>query len=216
MCNQYTPTRAERIAAQFDTQLIEDAWKAVLGPWDRGPFIRQAEQGREVVVGQWALIADFAAEAKSAKRIRTNNARSETVASKPTFRGAWNRGQRCIVPADAFVEPNWESGKNIWWQFKRKDGQAWAVAGLWNRWTDKATGEQVESYTMLTLNADAHPLMSRMHKPDPALPPDQQDKRSLVLLEKGDWQAWLSGTVEEAKRLIRLTPEEAFEAGPRG
>jgi putative SOS response-associated peptidase YedK len=215
MCNQYTPTRADRIAAQFDSSLIEDAWKAVLGPWDKGPFVRQVGQQRETVLGQWALIADFASEAKSSKRIMTNNARSETVATKPTFRGPWHRGQRCLVPADAFVEPNWETGCNVWWQFKRKDGKPWAVAGLWNRWTDKESGEQVESYTMLTLNADAHPLMSRMHKPDPKLPPDKQDKRSLVLLEEADWQAWLSGTLSEAAALIRLTPIEAFEAGPR-
>ena len=42
----------------------------------------------------------------------------------------------------------------MWWRFGRADGQPWG-AGLWNTWTDKATGEMVESYTMLTLNADA-------------------------------------------------------------
>ena len=78
----------------------------------------------------------------------------------------------------SFDEPNWETGKNVWWRFRRADGAPWGLAGLWNTWTDKATGEIVESYTMLTLNADAHPLMSRMHKPDPKLGPDQQDKRS--------------------------------------
>ena len=46
---------------------------------------------------------------------------------------------------------------------------------------------------MLTLNADHHPLMSRMHKPDPKLPPDQQDKRSVIAIEKGDVDRWLAG-----------------------
>jgi hypothetical protein len=52
---------------------------------------------------------------------------------------------------------------------------------------------------MLTLNADAHPLMCRMHKPDPKLGADQQDKRSLVLLEPSAFDQWLAGTVEEAR-----------------
>ena len=117
-------------------------------------------------------------------------------------------------PCAAFDEPTWESGKNVWWRFSRVDGAPWGVAGLWNTWIDKASGEVVESYTMLTLNADAHPLMNRMHKPDPKLGPDQQDKRSLVLLDSNDFDAWLEGTVEQASGLIRLAPVETFAAGP--
>jgi hypothetical protein len=67
---------------------------------------------------------------------------------------------------------------------------------------------------MLTLNADHHPLMSRMHKPDPKLPPDQQDKRSVIPIEKGDIDLWLAGTVDEAMKLLKLSPLEVFEAGP--
>jgi putative SOS response-associated peptidase YedK len=79
---------------------------------------------------------------------------------------------------------------------------------------DKATGEIHESYTMLTLNADHHPLMKRMHKPDPAYPPDEQDKRSVVALETADVDQWLFGTNEAAATLIKLTDPSYFEAGP--
>ena len=82
------------------------------------------------------------------------------------------------------------------------------------RWTGKATGEIHESYTMLTLNADAHPLMSRMHKPDPKLAPDKQDKRSVIPLEVHEFDIWLAGTVEEAKTLLKLASVEVFDAGP--
>ena len=116
----------------------------------------------------------------------------------------------------SFDEPNWETGKNIWWRFRRADGAPWALAGLWNTWTDKATGEMVESYTMLTLNADEHPLMSRMHKPDPKLGPDAQDKRSVVPIELEDVDSWLHGTPQQAQALIKLSPAEAFDAGPVG
>jgi putative SOS response-associated peptidase YedK len=75
-----------------------------------------------------------------------------------------------------------------------------------------ATGEVVESYTMLTLNADAHPLMRRMHKPDPALGPDQQDKRSVIPIELEDVDTWLLGSQEDARRLLQLAPADIFQA----
>jgi putative SOS response-associated peptidase YedK len=85
---------------------------------------------------------------------------------------------------------------------------------LWNTWTDKATGEVHESFTMLTLNADADPLMSRMHKPDPKLAVDQQDKRSVIPLAPADYDQWLAGTVGEATELLRLADTDWFDAGP--
>ncbi len=77
------------------------------------------------------------------------------------------------------------------------------------------TGEVHEGYTMLTLNADAHPLIRRMHKPDPKLAPNEQDKRSVVAIERNDVDQWLFGTFEEAKELVRLSPIEIFTASPQ-
>lgn len=213
MCNRYvSPDEAEMERAWHVG--ARDHWRGgSVFPRKLGPFIRAgADGGRELVVGQWGLIPFFAKTAKLT--YQTNNARSEELAAKATFRDPWRRGQRCIIPALSFDEPNWESGKNVWWSFRRADGQPWALAGLWNTWKDRETGELVESYTMLTLNADAHPLMSRMHKPDPKLGPDQQDKRSVVAIEPADWDTWLRAPVDQARALIRLTPADAFAAGP--
>ncbi|MEJ8852881.1 SOS response-associated peptidase [Variovorax rhizosphaerae] len=151
-------------------------------PRSAGPFIRRARNdagySRELVVGQWGLIPWFA---KEPKLKYPTNARSEELAQKPSYRDPWKRGQRCIIPAATFYEPNWETGENIWWRFARAYGAPSGLAGLWNVWTDKTTGEAHESYTMLTLNAATHPLMSRMQKPDPKLSPYQQDKRSVLV-----------------------------------
>jgi putative SOS response-associated peptidase YedK len=187
-------------------------WAPDVYPRAQGPFIRAADDVPELAVGQWGLIPFFAKAANLP--YSTNNARSEELAAKPTFRDPWKRGQRCIIPAVSFDEPCWETGKNVWWRFRRADGALWGLAGLWNTWLDKATGELVESYTMLTLNADAHPLMRRMHKPEPDLPPDAQDKRSVIPIEAGDVEQWLRGTVDEAQSLLRLAPVETFDAGP--
>ena len=68
----------------------------------------------------------------------------------------------------------------------------------------------MDSYTRLTMNADVHPLMRRMHKPDPKLGPDEQDKRSVVGVEPPDWDTWIGGTTAEASKLVRLAPPELF------
>lgn len=71
-----------------------------------------------------------------------------------------------------------------------------------------------ESYTMLTINADNDPLMSRMHRPDPKRPVDRQDKHSVIPIELEDVDTWLEGTVAEASKLLRLAPMEVYDAGP--
>lgn len=214
MCNRYVSPEAGDAERYWHIGPGRGDWRGgEVFPRKPGPFIRRAEDGgRELIVGQWGLIPWFAKEPKVT--YSTNNARSEELIAKATFKQPWARGQRCIIPAWAFDEPNWESGKNVWWRFRRADGMLWGLAGLWSRWTDRATGEIHESYTMLTLNADSHELMRRMHKPDPKLQPHEQDKRSVVPIELSDVDLWLNGSVDEAKALIRLTPAEAFDAGP--
>ncbi|UCV03061.1 SOS response-associated peptidase family protein [Dechloromonas denitrificans] len=76
-------------------------------------------------------------------KFSTNNARSEEVAAKPSSQDAWCGGQRCIIPVTSFDEPNWETGKNIWWGFRRAD----APPGAWLYPLSTQTGQIVESYT---------------------------------------------------------------------
>jgi putative SOS response-associated peptidase YedK len=153
---------------------------------------------------------------KDGKRLSTVNARREGMDKSWTYGGPWRKGQRCIIPAQLYVEPYWGTGKHIPWQFERADGEPWGLAGLWSEWTDPATGEVVLSYTMITQNCDDVPVLSLMHRPDPKRAPDMQDKRTVVPLEKGDWDAWLRGTIEQAEALIRLPKVELFTHRPVG
>src|SRR3546814_1860630 len=67
-------------------------WEAAVHPRAAGPFVRAHDIGRELVVGQWALIPHFAKSAKLP--YQTNNARSEELASKASYRQPWQRGDR--------------------------------------------------------------------------------------------------------------------------
>lgn len=216
MCNKYIPPSHAEVVRYWNPSGGPKAWPAAVFPRSPGPFIRRARDevgySRELVLGQWGLIPWFAKEPKL--KYPTNNARSEELAEKASYKQPWARGQRCIIPATSFDEPNWESGKNVWWRFARADGQPWGLAGLWNTWIDHATGEVHESYTMLTINCDGHPLLGRMHKPDPKLPADRQDKRSVIPIEPGDVDQWLAGTVADAQALLRVPGVELFHAEP--
>ncbi len=220
MCTRYISPEAGDIERHWHVGgRTPMRWVHEVYPGYQGVFIRapkhSAAEGRELVVGPWGLIPWFAKERKL--KFPTSNARSEELSAKASYKQPWARGQRCIIPAQAFFEPNWETGKHVPWRFARSDGAPWGLAGLWNSWTDPSTGEVLESYTMLTLNADAHPLMRRMHRPDAKRPAEQQDKRSVVPIEAEDVDLWLHAPVAQAAQLVRLAPVELFvgEAAPR-
>ena len=220
MCTRYVSPEAGAIERAWHVGR-HNPWRGVqreVFPSYDAPFIRASRDStapqRELVIGQWNLIPWFAKERKL--KFPTSNARSEELAAKASYKQPWARGQRCIIPAVSFYEPNWETGKHVPWRFERADGGLWGLAGLWSTWTDPATGEIVESFTMLTLNADAHPLMSRMHRPDPKRPPHLQDKRSVVPIGLADVDVWLFGTPTEAQALVRLAAPEVFDAVPAG
>lgn len=139
----------------------------------------------------------------------THNARTETVANKPSFRNAWRRGQFCIVPMQSFYEPHYatSSSKAAWWQVGRQDGQAFAAAAIWDRWLDRLTGELIESFALLTINADHHPVMSQLHRPT-------DEKRSIVVLDDEHASQWLRATSANVASYLRL-PSDGFTAGPR-
>ncbi|NRF71413.1 SOS response-associated peptidase family protein [Aquincola sp. S2] len=216
MCNLYNMSpkgEVERyIGAMWREQMRLDN---PVPPFGTGLFARAAAGGGlELVAGQWGMIRPGSPARREmvGKRPRmVNNSRAETVAKLATFRQAWAKGQRCLIPAEWYQEPNWETARNVWWRLRRTDGEQWAIAGLWSEWTDRETGEVVPNYTAITVNCDDHPMLKRLHRPDPELPPDRQDKRSLVHIDPVDWDAWLNGSEDQALQLLRPPALELFD-----
>lgn len=160
---------------------------------------------RRWVPACFGLIPSWAKDAKLARS--TYNARAETVGEKPSFRDAWKRGQLCIIPAEAIYEPCYESGKAVRWRIERADGRPMGVAGIWER-RIKDDGLPSWSMSMLTINADGHPLMSRFHKPE-------DEKRSVVILPDAAWGDWLRARSEvDARGMLRLVGEIGLSVVP--
>lgn len=98
-------------------------------PGYSAPFIRrppelssgdEAVPAREAAIGVFGLRPHWAKDTKLSKS--TYNGRSETVAVKPSFRDAWRKAHHCIVPAEAFYEQDWRSGKHLPTRIARADG----------------------------------------------------------------------------------------------
>jgi putative SOS response-associated peptidase YedK len=136
--------------------------------------------GREMVPMRWGLIPTW--WKKPRKDVpATFNARAETVAEKPMFRGAF-KYRRCIIPASGFYE--WTGGKGARQPhlFIAADGSpVLAFAGLWDRWIDPDNFDEVISATIIVSGASA--WMTPYHD------------RMPVLLEARDFDAWLDGSL---------------------
>ena len=196
MCSHYQAVTAlERFERSFHTAppaglLCADMWPT----YPAAAVVGRAGK-REAILARWGLVAATARTINP--RLSTFNARSETVATSPTFKGAWAKGQRCIVPAEAVYEPDWRSGRHVPTRLQRADGNPLAIAGLWDKWA-APSGEVLLSFTMLTINADAHLLMKHMHRP-------QDEKRMLVMLADDANDEWLSaGTLLNAASRAKL------------
>ena len=201
--------RAAQAAGAQETAAIEAAAEAAEGTAaaDVDQPAREALV-RELVAGQFGLVPRWVKSASDAKLRSTKlvNARSETVTTSNNFRDAWLAGQRCIVPMMAFMEDDWRSGKAVPTRIARVDGKPMGVAGLWESWTG-ADGEVIVSYTLLTVNANSHALMSRYQQPG-------NEKRMLAILNEGAADAWLSARPEKAREFMRAYPANWLTANP--
>lgn len=212
MCSHYQALKEQdKYRRYFGVEPPGDPYKLDVWPGYLGAFIRrhphvdvgdEAVPQREALTGMFGLVPHWSQDTKIARH--TFNARSETVAEKPSFRDAWRKGQHCIIPADAVFEPDWRSGKAVATRISGAEDEPLGIAGLWSSWKSPK-GEWVHSYTMLTINADEHPLMRLFHKPT-------DEKRMVVILPPGRYQDWLEAPAQSSMEFLRPFPAESLQA----
>ncbi|WP_374675046.1 SOS response-associated peptidase [Ideonella sp.] len=199
MCANYIPvTSQDRLLSFFgvDKPVGRDAPAVDVYPLGTAPFIRLAEAGsghRVLEAGMFGLLPGFAKELAFGRK--TYNARSETVDRLASFRTAWARGQRCIVPVEAIFEYCHETGSAQRWCIAQPLSRPFGIGGLYSVWT-APDGTRTFSFTMVTVNADGHPVFGRMHPPG-------DEKRMPLILDPADHDRWLGGSPEEARSLFR-------------
>lgn len=134
----------------------------------------------EAILGNWGIIPPWAKNRDGQKM--TLNARIETIGEKSSFKASVNK--RCLVLVNGFYEWKWLDAKGkekekYYIQLDNGD-EAFALGGIYNVWTDKETGEQLTSFSIVT--TEANELMAEIHNTKHRMP---------MVLDKAIQEAWL-------------------------
>jgi len=158
-----------------------------IAPTEGVAVIRASDHHRQLAILRWGLIPRWANDLSIG--YKTFNARSETAHIKPSFKAAL-KARRCLIPASGFYE--WDKiGKfKQPYYISRNDGCPMALAGLWDQWVDRQSGEIIESCTILTTSANR--TVGRIHD------------RMPVILEPNDYGLWLDHKVQRIEEFSDL------------
>lgn len=188
MCGRFTlRTAPDKIAQTFLALVPEMRPRYNIAPSQPVAAVRldANRHQRELVSFRWGLIPSWADDPRIG--YRTINARAETVATKPSFRRAFQK-RRCLIVADGFYE--WKKNgrsKQPYFIHKRDDGP-FAFAGLWESW--RGGGETIESCTLIVTAANR--LMEPIHD------------RMPVILRPEDYDLWLDTDFENRAKLEEM------------
>ena len=208
MCVNYETVSRKILYDVFDVHKQPDLdWRDEAYQDYAAPIIRRAPTGeREALVASYGMVPKNRIP-DGVKKYSTMNARTETVGQLRSYAKSWREGKLCLVPMQAFFEPNWETGSAVRWKIGMADETPFAVAGLYKTWPEEDRGESF-SFTQLTVNADDHPLLRRFHRPG-------DEKRSLVIIPRDSFDDWLDcAEAELARAYFALRPSEELHAVP--
>jgi putative SOS response-associated peptidase YedK len=149
----------------------------------------------------WGLIPSWAKDQKIGSRMI--NARSETLAEKPSFRTAYKR-RRCLVLADGFFEWQKQPQKKgkIPFYITMKEKRPFAFAGLWETW-HSPDGAEIKSATIITTSPNN--LIAKVHNRMPVILPIDSHDTWLSLEEKSN---------QELQPLLKPYPETEMQMYP--
>ncbi len=191
MCGRfafYSPAEATAALFGVDGALaVEPGYN--IAPTQFVAAIREGDEARELVMLKWGLIPFWAKDPTIGNRMI--NARAETVAEKPSYRNAF-RHRRCVVLADGFYEWHRQGDIKTPHFISLASGDAFGMAALWESWTDKETGESIQSTTLVT--TEANDFMRPLHH------------RMPVVLQPESADGWLAGTGDYLQEAIQQIP----------
>jgi len=200
MCYRYSVPGPDTLVKRFNVSFPEQAsfqrlYHASSFDLPRLPVVT-SDNSQQIQLLTWGLIPFWVKDEKLARelRLKTMNARAEELFEKPSFRDAAQR-KHCLVLADGFFEWQEVKGKNYPYYIRLKSHEPFAMAGLWDRWTNKATGEVLTTYTVITTKAN--PLLEMIHNKKQRMP---------VILKKEDESEWLRCVLDQDHAKTFLVP----------
>jgi putative SOS response-associated peptidase YedK len=157
---------------------------------------------RELRLVRWGLVPTWAKDKSGGARMI--NARSETVAVKPSFRSAFAR-RRCIIPADGYYEWQTEGKLKKPFYIYRTDGGILAFAGIYELWRDESVPADDEGawyWSAAIITTKAADEVGKIHD------------RTPMLVPRESWADWLDPANNEKELLLAtMLPATSPEAG---
>ena len=159
----------------------------------------------------WGLVPAWTKDRAQATAMwnRTLNARGETIFEKPSFRVS-AQGKRCLVHVEGFYEHHHFDKRAVPYFIHLKDRAHFAMAGLWEEWTDRENGERLSTFSIVTTSANE--LLQKIHNKTGS----EGSRMPLILTEEEEaqWLAPVNGPADEAalQALIRPYPADAMAA----
>lgn len=155
----------------------------------------------EIQVFNWGLIPFWTKTEKSADEIKrmTLNARADSIFEKPSFREPIIK-KRCIVPSTGYFEWRHEGTKKVPYYIYLKDEPIFSMAGIYDRWLDKETGEEHDTFSIIT--TDTNPLTDYIHNTKHRMP---------AILSKEDEEKWLDPDLSKTEIASLLKPFDEDE-----
>jgi putative SOS response-associated peptidase YedK len=210
MCGRYILRQAALAEREFFLNRAD--WKIRssynIAPTQDVPVVRTVDGVREGVTMRWGLIPFFAHG--EPPKYSTINARIETVETAASYRGPWKRGQRCLQVASGFYEWHTDvTGRKAPYLIQLNDQDTFAFAALWDR-SIKPDGSAIESVVHVTMPGNE--LLREIHNGG------SNPYRMPAILHREDHEAWLTGTIDDARAVLRPYPSElmvAYEVSPR-
>jgi putative SOS response-associated peptidase YedK len=153
---------------------------------------------------KWGLIPSWVKTEDDADEIRlkTFNARAESIDTKPSFSSSF-RSKRCIIPVRGFFEWQHVEKSKIPWYIYSSDNEIISIAGLYSEWMQISTSETVNTFSIIT--TDANEMMAEIHN---------SKKRMPAILDKANERKWidLSLSSSEALNMLKPCPENMLKA----
>jgi putative SOS response-associated peptidase YedK len=195
MCGRYVSPDDAAIEREFN--LVRAEWTFPpsfnVAPTQLVPVVRILKGERVGSCLRWGLIPFFAKG--EPPKYSTINARVETLESAASYRGPWQRGQRCLQVAAGFYEWNLDDqGRKVPYYIQVIDQPVFAFAGLWDR-SRKDDGSVIESCVHITLPGNE--LLQQIHNTG------SNPHRMPAILKIEDRETWLKGTPEEARAVLK-------------
>ena len=127
--------------------------------------------------------------------VETYNARIETIATKPSFRNAWNHKHFAIIVIDSFFQPYYANKKPVRWTVFQQNGMPLGLGCLWEMSHDFDLGVDVLSFCILPRDASHDPLLNQFHRPD-------QPKRGPLIIPEPLLVQWLNANLTQANTIL--------------